>query len=50
MSKVDQVSCSSLFSNKLFHVAGARIIRDNKSGPNAKTEAKLPYRNEKHKI
>ena len=25
VSKGDQVSCSSLFSNKLFHVAGARI-------------------------
>ena len=36
------------FSNIMFHVAGFKIIRDNKSGQNAKTEAKLRYRNGKH--
>ena len=29
---IDQVNFSSLFSNKMFHVAGAKIIRDNKTG------------------
>ena len=40
-------SLVALYSNKMFHVAGAKIIRDIKSGQNAKTEAKLPCRNEK---
>ena len=29
-------SLVALYSNKLFHVAGAKIIRDNKSGHNSK--------------
>ena len=43
-------SVVALYSNKMFHVSGAKIIRDSESGQNAKTEAKLPYRNEKHPI
>ena len=40
-------SVVALYSPTNCFMGRSQIIRDNKSGQNAKTEAQLPYRNEK---
>ena len=43
-------SLVALYSNIMFHVAGAKIIRDIRSGLIAKLRQKLPYWNEKQNL